>query len=125
MVNIIQTEKNGKTFFNLQLKSGKTGPGLNNGETVTIIKEKYAQSKPVSGINPITKQAWTLHSCTGLYQGQLVSFALFDNEEALQWDETGGLGDAVKISMKYENYTNKKTGKPSIKETLTFELDNK
>ena len=63
---------------------------------------------------------YTFYSCTVDYQGEEVSFVLYEQDHQA-FADCGGVGDQVKISVTKEPRFNKKTGAESLVEVLHFE----
>jgi hypothetical protein len=114
--------QNGK-YNNIQLNSFKATPGMATGEKITMLKTgKFPVSKLIE--KPKTTldgRAYTMKMwmCSALYEGQEVSFFLWNEDEAKEFDEVAGPGDAFTVEMTDLVVTNKK-GQRIIKEHLVF-----
>jgi hypothetical protein len=119
---MVTVTQNGK-YNNIQLNSFKGTPGMAIGDTVTMVKGKFATSKflekaktGADGKAYIMKM-WM---CNAIYQGQEVSFFLWNEEEAQAFDAAGEIGDEFHVTMTEHIVVNKK-GQKLLKERLVFE----
>lgn len=124
-LEIIENEKNGKVYKNLNLKSRlhKGIKGLDDGNYV-IVEKQYAEGyefvspslKDGKG-NPVVS-----YSCRAFYGGEDVSFWLSEKEHEM-YKEAGGVGDNVKILLNKEPYVNPKTGAEMMLQKLAFAVE--
>ena len=116
MVQVIQ---NGK-YKNIQLKTFKDIPGMAPGESVKLTKGRFATSKSMEKpkVDPTGKAyIMKMWGCNALYNGEEVSFFLFDAQEAADFDAAGGVGDELEVVMTLAANP-KKPGQ--FRERLTF-----
>lgn len=101
----IQVQSNGK-YNNIYLKDYKDFKGLEPGNFIIVEKAgNYSTAYKSEGVGKDNKP-YTMFTCRVLYDGKDCSFTLFNEKQATQFNEAGGVGDKVKISC--ELYKNKK-----------------
>jgi len=101
---------------NIELSDGKKIPlfrGLDDGNHVLVEKTGFIEGRKIE------KPTYTLYSCQVKYKEQVVSFVLYETEHSL-FASCGGIGDAIKISLKKEFGVNRKTGVEQVFERLSF-----
>ena len=97
----MEIKQNGD-FKNLYLKPVKGVGGVQPGKYVDIVKAKFVETKE------IVKPNWTGYSATFEYNGEEVGCMFFNKDEADAYNQTGGLGDTVRVTATEEPYVNKK-----------------
>lgn len=91
---MIQVEKKGK-YLNLNTMA------LADGDTL-IFTKNYASCRELAKQSSYDEnKTYTLYSCQVTYNGEVVSFLLKRKEDAQAFNETGGIGDKVKMTCKY------------------------
>ena len=112
-VEIRTTNKNGKEYKNINLKTrvsaGEVIQGLEP-NTFIIVQKKFPEGRPIT--------EYPLFSCGVVYNGEDVSFVLNDKEHE-EFKKCGGTGDNIKIMLHQEEY--EWDGKKKKKAVLTFE----
>jgi len=88
--------------------------GIEDGNYI-IVTKKFAEGKACPD-----KGYGISYICAVEYEGEDVGFFLKDYEHDT-YKDLGGVGDKVKISLKKEMKTNKKTGAVIEAQTLSFE----
>ena len=127
-LEIYENTSNGKTYKNIALKSkldkntkAVVMQGLEDGEFIIIEKGNFAEGRSVmSGVGQNGKP-WNMFSCAVKYNGDDVSFILYDRDHEAYAD-CGGVGDKLKISLTEEKMVTP-MGKRLI-DKLSFEIVN-
>lgn len=106
--------KSSGDFKNVFLKPVKGVGGVEPGKYVDIVKSKFVETRE------IVKSTWTGYSATFEYNGEEVGCMFFNKEESDAYNQTGGLGDTVRVTATEEPYVNK-VGMKVLAHKLQFE----
>ena len=80
-----------------------------------IVEKLYADGHTVE------MPTYTFYNCKVKYEGEEVSFTLYENEHK-EYKDVGGVGDRVKILLTMGSYIDSKTGMEVPKPELHFSL---
>lgn len=107
-------------YKNITLKTrvnratGVVNQGLAVGNHIFVTKEDFEEAFEID------KGSYKLYSCKVDYKGEVVSFLLNRDDEVAEWNNTGGVGDRVKITAVTIPYVFK--GEKKTRLGLSFEL---
>ena len=108
-----QRDKKGNVLTGADGMPTVTNKGLDIGNHV-VVEKRFADGMKVE------KPSYTSYNCGVIYEETDCAFFLYEKDHQ-KYAACGGQGDLIKISLKEERITDKKTGKPKLIEVLEFE----